>query len=161
MRSENTRRTFICASAAVGTGLVISACGGRNEPQSGKQAGGESRSKGDEREEGGEVTATEDLMREHGILRRALLVYTAAANTLRANPASVPPAALQKTARLFRAFGEDYHEKKLVTASTISTGNHIVLLSTPSIRNPASSNARRMKIGRQSRKFGKCLCVHS
>jgi hemerythrin-like domain-containing protein len=62
---------------------------------------------------GGEVTATEDLMREHGIIRRALLVYTAAANKLRANPASVPPDDLQKTAKLFRAFGEDYHEKKL------------------------------------------------
>src|SRR6266498_2830131 len=52
-------------------------------------------------------------MREHGILRRALLVYTAAASKLRANPASVPPDALRKTARLFRAFAEDYHEKKL------------------------------------------------
>jgi hemerythrin-like domain-containing protein len=52
-------------------------------------------------------------MREHGVLRRALLVYTAAANRLRANPVSVPPDALQKTAKLFRAFGEDYHEKKL------------------------------------------------
>ena len=52
-------------------------------------------------------------MREHGVLRRALLVYTAAANRLRANPAFVPPDALQKTAKLFRPFGEDYHEKKL------------------------------------------------
>ncbi len=52
-------------------------------------------------------------MREHGILRRALLVYSALANKLRANTASVPPDTLQKTARLFRAFGEDYHEKKL------------------------------------------------
>ncbi len=113
MSSQNTRRAFIQASAAIGTGLVLSACGGRNEAQSGKQTGGESRSKSDEREKGGEVTATEDLMREHGILRRALLVYTAAASKLRANPASVPPDALRKTARLFRAFGEDYHEKKL------------------------------------------------
>jgi hemerythrin-like domain-containing protein len=113
MNSQNTRRAFIRVSAAVGTGLVISACRGRNEPQSGKQAGGESHSKSDEREKGGEVTATEDLMREHGILRRALLVYTTAANKLRASPGSVPPDALQKTARLFRAFGEDYHEKKL------------------------------------------------
>ncbi|HEY7181948.1 MAG TPA: hemerythrin domain-containing protein, partial [Blastocatellia bacterium] len=80
--------------------------------QAGKQAG-ESASKKDEKEEGGEVTATEDLMREHGVLRRALLVYTAAADRLRANPASVPPDALQKTAKLFRTFGEDYHEKKL------------------------------------------------
>lgn len=52
-------------------------------------------------------------MREHGVLRRALLVYTAATVRLRKNPNDVSPDALQKTARLFRAFGEDYHEKKL------------------------------------------------
>ncbi|HEY7183039.1 MAG TPA: hemerythrin domain-containing protein [Blastocatellia bacterium] len=112
MKSQNTRRAFIQESAAIGTGLFLSACGRSNTAQAGKQAG-ESASKKDEKEEGGEVTATEDLMREHGVLRRALLVYTAAADRLRANSASVPPDALQKTAKLFRTFGEDYHEKKL------------------------------------------------
>ncbi|HZI46313.1 MAG TPA: hemerythrin domain-containing protein [Pyrinomonadaceae bacterium] len=73
-------------------------------------------SKEDEKEKGGEVTATEDLMREHGVLRRALLVYTAAATKLHSNPSSIPPDALQKTAKLFRAFGEEYHEKKLEEA---------------------------------------------
>ena len=67
-------------------------------------------------EKGGEVTATEDLMREHGVLRRALLVYTSAATKLHSNPSSIPPDALQKTAKLFRAFGEEYHEKKLEEA---------------------------------------------
>jgi len=112
MNSQNTRRAFIQASATVGAGLALSACGGGKETQSGKQTG-EYLSKSDEREKGGEVTATEDLMREHGILRRALLVYSAMAKKLRANTASVPPDAIQKTAKLFRAFGEDYHEKKL------------------------------------------------
>ena len=65
---------------------------------------------------GGEVTATEDLMREHGVLRRALFVYSEAAVRLRSNPSTVSPEALQKTAKLFRAFGEDYHEKKLEEA---------------------------------------------
>ena len=60
-----------------------------------------------------DVTATEDLMREHGVLRRALIVYRETAGRLRANPPTVPPEALQRTARLFRAFGEDYHERKL------------------------------------------------
>ena len=70
-------------------------------------------SKEDENKKVGEVTATEDLMREHGVLRRALLIYTAAAAKLHSNPSSIPPDALQKTAKLFRAFGEEYHEKKL------------------------------------------------
>ena len=65
---------------------------------------------------GGEVTATEDLMREHGVLRRALFVYSEIAPRLRSNPSDVPPDALQKTANLFRTFGEDYHEKKLEEA---------------------------------------------
>jgi len=60
-----------------------------------------------------EVEANEDLMREHGVLRRALLVYRAAAGRLRSDPARLPADALAKTARLFRSFGEDYHERKL------------------------------------------------
>jgi len=60
-----------------------------------------------------EVTATEDLMREHGVIRRALLVYAETAPNLRANPSAVDAAALQRTAKLFRTFGEDYHEKML------------------------------------------------
>ncbi|MGI8545369.1 MAG: hypothetical protein ACR2MD_18080 [Aridibacter sp.] len=58
------------------------------------------------------VTVLEDLMCEHGVLCRALLVYTIAAIRLRKNPADVAPDALQKMAKLFRAFGKDYHEKK-------------------------------------------------
>jgi hemerythrin-like domain-containing protein len=60
-----------------------------------------------------EVTATEDLMREHGVIRRALLVYAQLADKLRKSPASVDAAALHKTAQLFRTFGEDYHERML------------------------------------------------
>jgi hemerythrin-like domain-containing protein len=73
-------------------------------------------SKLDENKMGGEVTATEDLMREHGVLRRALLIYSAAAVKLRADPSTIAPDALQQTAKLFRAFGEEYHEKKLEEA---------------------------------------------
>jgi hemerythrin-like domain-containing protein len=60
-----------------------------------------------------EVTATEDLMREHGVIRRALLVYAETVPKLRQNASGVDPAALRQTAQLFRAFGEDYHEKML------------------------------------------------
>jgi hemerythrin-like domain-containing protein len=67
-------------------------------------------------EKGGDVTATEDLMREHGVLRRALLVYAETVPRLRADAASVSADALQKTATLFRTFGEYYHEKKLEEA---------------------------------------------
>lgn len=60
-----------------------------------------------------EVTATEDLMREHGVIRRALLIYHFTAEKLRQSPSTVDSSALAKTAQLFRHFGEDYHERML------------------------------------------------
>lgn len=63
---------------------------------------------------GGKITATEDLMREHGVLRRALMVYTIAAERLSLiEHADIHPEVLARTAKLFRSFGEDYHERKL------------------------------------------------
>jgi hemerythrin-like domain-containing protein len=59
-----------------------------------------------------DVLAVEDLMREHGVLRRALLVYAQAADRLRRNE-TIPARALHRTADLFRRFGEDYHERSL------------------------------------------------
>lgn len=112
MNSKNTRRNFLRASAIVGAGFVLNSCSGTNVANRGKEET-KAVSKENENEKGGEVTAPEDLMREHGVLRRALLVYTAAATKLHANASSVPPDALQKTAKLFRDFGEEYHEKKL------------------------------------------------
>lgn len=60
-----------------------------------------------------EVPAVEDLMREHGILRRALLVYSEATSRLARGSGDVPADALGQTATLFRRFGEDYHEHSL------------------------------------------------
>jgi hemerythrin-like domain-containing protein len=62
------------------------------------------------------VTAVEDLMREHGILRRAFLAYAESIPRLRQAPAKVDARALHETAQVFRAFGEDYHERKLEEA---------------------------------------------
>jgi hemerythrin-like domain-containing protein len=64
-------------------------------------------------QEGKQVSAAEDLMREHGVLRRALLVYQAASERLAQGGGLAPVAALRRTAQLFRAFGEDYHERRL------------------------------------------------
>lgn len=60
-----------------------------------------------------DVTANEDLMREHGIIRRALLVYREASKRARSTPQSLPLPSLAATAKLFRQFGEDYHERAL------------------------------------------------
>jgi hemerythrin-like domain-containing protein len=57
--------------------------------------------------------AVEDLMREHGVLRRCILAWRESAGRLRMEPEDVDASALNDTAKLFRSFGEDYHEKKL------------------------------------------------
>jgi hemerythrin-like domain-containing protein len=63
-----------------------------------------------------DVTATEDLMREHGILRRVLVVYRETAARIRAKSGSVPLVALNGAVLLMRRFGEDYHERELEEA---------------------------------------------
>jgi hemerythrin-like domain-containing protein len=63
-----------------------------------------------------DVSAVEDLMREHGILRRILLVYAESTTKVRNNPAAFNASALNKAAQLFRDFGEDYHESMLEEA---------------------------------------------
>jgi hemerythrin-like domain-containing protein len=111
----SARRDFLRFSTVVGAGMLLEACG-RNEPQSGLPADKQKTPQANASAKGGEVTAVEDLMREHGVLRRALFVYSEMAARLRVAPSTVPPGALHDTAGLFRAFGEDYHERKLEEA---------------------------------------------
>jgi len=113
MHTATIRRNFLWALAMTGTGLVFSRWNRAHLGQAAQQGKTRTSSQDDESTKNAEVTAVEDLMREHGVLRRALLVYTAAAAKLRSNPTTVAPEALQKTAKLFRTFGEEYHEKKL------------------------------------------------
>jgi hemerythrin-like domain-containing protein len=60
-----------------------------------------------------EVTANEDLMREHGVLRRILIVYRELAPRIAANAAAIDAGAIAAAAALFRQFGERYHEQLL------------------------------------------------
>jgi hemerythrin-like domain-containing protein len=93
MTAMHTRRSFIGLAAASGALFV------QGHEKSRKQEP--------------ETAATEELMREHGILRRGLIVYAETAPKLRSNADSVPPKALSDTAKLFRLVGEDHHEKIL------------------------------------------------
>ena len=53
----------------------------------------------------------EDLMREHGVLRRVLLIYGETCRGLDAG-ARVDVGAIQRCAKLIRSFVEDYHERQ-------------------------------------------------
>src|SRR5436853_2091900 len=106
-QSFDTRRSFLRIAAGVGAGLLFNGC--HSEGKSDAKLVKKESAKSDEEAKGGEVTATEDLMREHGVLRRALIIYSETAVNLRGNPSVINPEALAQTAKLFRAFGEEYH----------------------------------------------------
>jgi hemerythrin-like domain-containing protein len=96
MKDAN-RRFFLQATAAAGLAAVMPAvCAAR----------------ADDKKEGDmeEVGATEDLMREHGVLNRVLLIYEEGLRRLRAKE-DVTPEVFHKCATLVRKFVEDYHEK--------------------------------------------------
>ena len=57
-----------------------------------------------------DVGPPEDLMREHGVLKRVLLIYGEALRRLDAKQ-DFPPDALADAAGIIRSFIEDYHEK--------------------------------------------------
>jgi hemerythrin-like domain-containing protein len=96
--SRTSRRTFltksggiIAASAFARAGLFAA------EPQKKKDA-----------EE--EVSPAEDLMREHGVLKRVLLIYAEAIRRIEGN-AELAPETVMDSAQIIRTFIEDYHEK--------------------------------------------------
>jgi hemerythrin-like domain-containing protein len=104
MNSTSTRRALL-AAAASGAALFSRWSGAVDHDDSQRN---EDRGPGEAKD----VGSVEDLMREHGVLRRILLVYQQSAGRLHnADPVNI--GALNQAARLFRSFGEDYHEKTL------------------------------------------------
>jgi hemerythrin-like domain-containing protein len=60
---------------------------------------------------GEEVAPAEDLMREHGVLNRILLIYEESQRRLRAPKADLDPVVLASAAGIIQHFIEEYHEK--------------------------------------------------
>ena len=71
-------------------------------------SGAEKEKKSEEKEIG--VGPPEDLMREHGVLKRVLLIYGEALLRLDARQ-DFPPETVSDAAKIIRSFVEDYHEK--------------------------------------------------
>jgi hemerythrin-like domain-containing protein len=116
---ELSRRGALAAAALLGSGVLVSAGGlllpAQAQTKKGKHGKTVGQAKGDNGgEEGGQkVSATEDLMREHGVLRRTLIVYAETAGMLRKDAGKLDASALADAARVFRSFGENYHERIL------------------------------------------------
>jgi hemerythrin-like domain-containing protein len=95
--SQSSRRQFIKAG-----GIFIAA--------SGVTAAMNTFGKEEEEKKAEEVSPPEDLMREHGVLKRILLIYGEAIRRIEANQ-ELPPEPLGDSAKIIRQFVEDYHEK--------------------------------------------------
>src|SRR5439155_27125684 len=93
---QSSRRRFLKAS-----GIFIAA--------SGISAAANLFGKEEDRKEN-EVSPPEDLMREHGVVKRILLIYGQAIRRIDRKE-DLPPEALVDSAKIIRGFVEDYHEK--------------------------------------------------
>ncbi len=100
LRDGATRRSVLKGGALIAPALLL----GGSE-RLGAVLRAQSKGEGEE-----EVTTVEDLMREHGVLRRVLVIYAEAIRRMHANQ-EMPVAAVAGGAKLIRTFVEDYHEK--------------------------------------------------
>jgi len=104
---DHPRRDFLIgASALIGSGLVVPLSSSSLAAQ---KAGTEKKEqkKGEAEEQ---VSTNEDLMREHGVLNRILLIYDEANRRIAAKE-KFDALIVSKSATLIKTFIEDYHEK--------------------------------------------------
>src|SRR5438105_9068316 len=100
--TETNRRAFLWMSTIVGGGTLL--------PTSFVDQKRGATGTRDTKETTEEVAPPEDLMREHGVLKRVLLVYEEAIRRIDSKQ-DLPPSAVRDSAQIIRIFIEDYHEK--------------------------------------------------
>jgi hemerythrin-like domain-containing protein len=110
MRDRSDRRAFLTSLAITGAagaaGIVVVGCSpSLTSSSTPGTAPGRSGDRSDD-----EVTPAEDLMREHGVLRRVMYLYDEAIGRF-ADRREVPLDALAGCAGIVRRVIEDYHEK--------------------------------------------------
>ena len=99
-RRDIIKTGLITALAGVAAVNFLSGCKGKKGPE-----------EENEEDEGQKVSPPEDLMQEHGLLNRVLLIYDTCRIHL-INKQSFQKEALSKAAGIIRTFVEDYHEKQ-------------------------------------------------
>jgi len=157
--SRHSRRSFLIGSVPVGGVVALS---------------GMRASAAGEHEEG--VSTNEDLMREHGILKRVLLVYDEIIRRIHARQ-DFPPQVVADSATIIRKFIEDYHERleedhlfprfrkagKLVDLVTVLLAQHQAgrritdrVLATPSLKTEDERN----RLARDLEAFNRMYAPH-
>ena len=101
LRPAVDRRHLLGVSISTVGAIALSACG---KPQP------KAREAGAPAEDDVPVTPPEDLMREHGVLKRVLLIYREGIRRVEAGD-ELPVQALNAGAAIIRSFIEDYHEQ--------------------------------------------------
>src|SRR6266571_8196691 len=96
------RRRFFDAAGRISAGVIAGACSGRIVL---------AQSKGAKEEKADEIGPTEDLMREHGVLNRVLLVYDHFVVQIE-QKRDLKPEWISNAASIIRNFVEDYHERQ-------------------------------------------------
>jgi len=102
LESSSTRRSFLRQSSIAGVALIA--------PLSLSQQKPEGREKGEKEKEDEKISPAEDLMREHGVLNRILLIYDEHLRML-SDKKPFDGSVLVGAADIVRRFVEDYHEK--------------------------------------------------
>ncbi len=90
-----SRRRFLCLTGGLAAGIALPAI--------------QSTVRAAQREDDG-VNPVEELMREHGILSRLLLIYEETADRLRRKE-EAPPGVIEDSAAIIRRYVHDYHER--------------------------------------------------
>jgi hemerythrin-like domain-containing protein len=101
LRPAVDRRHLLGVSISTVGAIALSACG--NPQPKAREAGAPA-------EDDVPVTPPEDLMREHGVLKRVLLIYREGIRRVEAGD-ELPVQALNAGAAIIRSFIEDYHEQ--------------------------------------------------
>jgi len=101
---KTSRRNFLIGTSAVASSTLALPFSALAEQKAPKKAA----KKTEEAEE--DVSTNEDLMREHGVLNRVLLIYDETIRRIQANE-KFDGTVVTKSASIIKSFIEDYHEK--------------------------------------------------
>ena len=111
--SDLTRRTVLAAAGLSAGGLLVftQSGDGRERGKRAEQRAEKTQEKaGEMKKEETRVSAPEDLMREHAVLHRLLLIYERIA-ARQSRSEEWPAKTLAESARLIQRFVEEYHQK--------------------------------------------------